>query len=116
MRSGITTVVLNAGRCASTIVYMTSGFDGAIAMRMRPFSPSGNPFPFTSVQVPPASVDFHSPEPSPPDLSEYGVRTRSHAAAQTVFGLRGSSFTSTKPALSLMNFTNCQVVPPSVVL
>ena len=52
---------------ASTIAYMMSGFDSAIATSMRPFMVSGKPPPFTSVQVSPPSVDFQSAEPTPPD-------------------------------------------------
>jgi hypothetical protein len=47
---------------------MTSPFDGATAISMRPFIVAGKPPPFTSVQVSPPSVDFHSAEPAPPDL------------------------------------------------
>jgi hypothetical protein len=53
---------------ASTIVYITLGFDNEIAMLMRPFIVSGNPPPLISVHVLPASVDFHSAEPGPPEL------------------------------------------------
>jgi hypothetical protein len=53
---------------ASTIVYITRGFDSEIAMLIRPLVVSGNPPPLISVHVFPASVDFHSAEPGPPEL------------------------------------------------
>ena len=62
---------------ASTCVYITSGSDAAMAMLMRPFIVPGNPPPFTSVHVSPASVLFQSAEPGPPDWRKYGPRTRS---------------------------------------
>ena len=83
---------------------------------MRPLIPSGKPPPFTSVHVVPASVLFHSAEPGPPLFSEYGVRSRSQLAANRMLGSFRFIATSTNPALSLTNFTNCHVVPPSVVL
>jgi hypothetical protein len=61
---------------ASTIVYMTSGFERAMAISMRPFIVAGNPPPFTSAKVSPPSVLFHSAEPGPPELRKYGPRTR----------------------------------------
>jgi hypothetical protein len=62
---------------ASTIVYITRGFDAAMAIEMRPFMVSGKPPPFTSVQFFPASVDFQSAEPGPPERRNQGPRTRS---------------------------------------
>src|SRR5690242_12627605 len=92
---------------------MVRGLESEIAMLMRPFMVSGKPPPFTSLHVFPASVDFHSAEPGPPELRKYGPRTRCQLDAQTVFGFDGSSATSTKPALSEMNLISCQVWPPS---
>ena len=82
---------------------------------MRPLTPSGQPPPFTSVQVVPPSADFHSAEPGPPLLSEYGVRSRSQLAANRTFGSLTLIATSINPALSLTDFTSCQLLPPSVV-
>src|SRR6185436_79063 len=73
------------------------------------------PPPFTSVHVVPPSVLFHSADPGPPLLSEYGVRRRSQLAANRMFGSFGLIAMSMNPALSLTNFTSCHVLPPSVV-
>ena len=62
---------------ASTMVYITSGFERAMAISMRPLVVAGNPPPFTSVNVSPPSVLFQSAEPAPPDFRKYGPRTRS---------------------------------------
>src|SRR5215467_1285453 len=85
-------------------------------MPMRPLVVSGKPLPLISVHVFPASVDFHSADPGPPELRKYGPRTRCQLDAHTVFGFDGSSATSTNPALSEMNLMSCQVCPPSSVL
>src|SRR5258708_11372057 len=96
---------------------MTSGLRGAIPMPMRPFTPSGNPFPLISVHVFPASLDFQSADPTPPLFNEYGVRRFSHDAAYTTSGLRGSRATSMKPVRSFAPaLILVQVAPPSVVL
>src|SRR5450759_57886 len=65
------------GLPASTIAYTTSGLLGAIASPRRPLGPAGKPLPVISTHDLPPSVDFQSPEPGPPLLREYGVRSRS---------------------------------------
>src|SRR6266576_3628862 len=95
---------------------MTFGFDAAIEIPMRPFVVSGRLPPFTSVHVFPASVVFQSALPGPPLLRKYGPRTRCQLAANSTSGFDGSSATSTKPAWGEIDFTSCQVCPPSVVL
>ena len=101
---------------ASIIMYITLGLAWLMSMVIRPFWPAGKPPPFTSVHVVPPSVLFQSAEPGPPLNNEYGERRRSQLVANTTFGSFGWRATSTKPALSLTNFTSCQDVPPSVVL
>src|SRR6478672_8812454 len=85
-------------------------------MFMRPLFVSGKPPPLTSRQLLPPSVVFQSAEPGPPLLRKYGPRDRSHDAAYSVLGSRGSMATSMNPALSLTNLTSSQLFPPSIVL
>src|SRR5512138_253909 len=109
-----------AGGClsvsASTHVYMIFGFEAASAIPILPFGVSGNPPPFTSFHVSPASVLFQSPLPGPPLCRKYGPLSRSQLDAQSVRLSVGSIARSTKPARLLMNFTWRHVVPPSVLL
>ncbi len=105
----------SASFSASTSAYITSGFDKLMARPMRPLFAVGKPLPSTSVQLSPPLLLFHRPLPGPPEFRKYGPRTRSQLDAQITFGSRGSSTMSTKPALSLMNFTSFHESPPSVV-
>ena len=86
-----------------------SVFCGKMEKLMRPFSVAGKPPPLISVQVAPASVDFQSAEPGPPEIRKYGPRTRCQLDAQTTLGFLGSMATSMKPALSLMDLTSFHV-------
>src|SRR5260221_268066 len=74
---------------------------------MRPFTPSGKPFPLISAQVLPASADFQRPEPGPPLLREFG----SPVPAHTVFVSDGAMASMPMEMMFLSSNTGRHVTP-----
>ena len=95
---------------------MRRGFAGDTATPIFPISAFGIPgLLVSSVQVSPASVDFHNPLRPPPASMPHGERWNFHIAAYMIRGLVGSMERSVAPVESLMNKIFFQVLPPSMV-
>ncbi len=83
--------------------YTFLGLLGAMAMPIRPKSPSGKPSSLVRlVQVSPPSKVTYMPLPSPPLLKIQGQRRYSHIAQMSLLGLTGSMTKSAAPVRSLL--------------
>src|SRR5208283_5730816 len=91
------------------------GFAPETVTPMRPRIPSGSPWPLSSFQVVPPSLERYKPLPGPPLSRLHGVRRACHSAANRMFELLGSNTTSIPPLFASLYRTFSHVLPPSRV-
>src|SRR5208283_3959117 len=82
---------------ASMTAHTRLGFAPETVTPMRPRIPSGSPWPLSSFQVVPPSLERYKPLPGPPLSRLHGVRRACHSAANRMFELLGSNTTSKPP-------------------